>query len=125
MVSIYMSNPRRRHYEAVKWILRYLKRASDVGVTFRKGREGISILSYVDSDYEGDLDKRRSIFGYILTLVGSSVSWTLTQQSIIPLSTTEAQYMAAAQAVKEAIWLKGLMIELSLIQQESTFRCDS
>uniref|UniRef100_A0A3Q7EE90 Reverse transcriptase Ty1/copia-type domain-containing protein n=1 Tax=Solanum lycopersicum TaxID=4081 RepID=A0A3Q7EE90_SOLLC len=59
VVSKYMANTGKRHWEAVKWILRYLKGAPDVGLTFRKS-EGISILGYVDSDYAGDLDRRRS-----------------------------------------------------------------
>ena len=125
VVSRYMSNPGKRHWEAVKWILRYLKGASDVGLTFQKDGGGISILGYVDSDYAGDLDRRRSTTGYIFTLVGSAVSWKSTLQSIVALSTTEAEYMAAAEAVKEAIWLKGLVAELSLVQQESILRCDS
>ena len=125
VVSRYMSNPRKRHWEVVKWILRYLKGASDVGLTFQKDGGGISILGYVDSDYAGDLDRRRSTTGYIFTLVGSAVSWKSTLQSIVALSTTEAEYMAAAEAVKEAIWLKGLVAELSLVQQESILRCDS
>jgi len=125
VVSRYMSSPGKRHWEAVKWILRYLKGASGVGLTFRKSGGGISILGYVDSDYAGDLDRRRSTTGYIFTLVGSAVSWKSTLQSIVALSTTEAEYMAAAEAVKEAIWLKGLVAELSLVQLESTLRCDS
>nr|XP_009787759.1 PREDICTED: uncharacterized protein LOC104235647 [Nicotiana sylvestris] len=125
VVSRYMSNPGKRHWEAVKWILRYLKGASGVGLTFRKSGTGISILGYVDSDYAGDLDRRRSTTGYIFTLVGSAVSWKSTLQSIVALSTTEAEYMAAVEAVKETIWLKGLVVELSLVQLESTLRCDS
>ena len=113
VVSKYMANPGKRHWEAVKWILRYLKGAPDVGLTFRKS-EGISILGYVDSDYAGDLDRRRSTTGYIFTLVGSAVSWKSTLQSIVALSTTEAEYMAATEAVK-AIWLKGLVAELSSV----------
>ena len=124
VVSKYMANPGKRHWEAVKWILRYLKGAPDVGLTFRKS-EGISILGYVDSDYAGDLDRRRSTTGYIFTLVGSAVSWKSTLQSIVALSTTEAEYMAATEAVKEAIWLKGLVAELSSAQLKSILKCDS
>ncbi|XP_059277866.1 secreted RxLR effector protein 161-like [Lycium ferocissimum] len=90
--------------------------ASDIGLTFQKGGGGISILGYVDYDYAGDLDRRRSTTGYIFALVGSVVSWKSTLQSIIALSTTEAEYMVATKVVKEAIWLKGLVVELSLVQ---------
>ncbi|XP_055826272.1 secreted RxLR effector protein 161-like [Solanum dulcamara] len=102
VLSRYMANLEKRHWEAVKWILRYLKGASDVGLTFRKS-EGILILGYVDSDYAGDLDRRRSTTGYIFTLIGSAISWKSTLQTIFALSTTEAEYMAATEVVKEAI----------------------
>ena len=55
VVSKYMENSGKRHWEVVKWILRYLKGAIDVGLTFQKS-EGVSILGYVDSNYVGDLD---------------------------------------------------------------------
>uniref|UniRef100_A0A3Q7ECC7 Reverse transcriptase Ty1/copia-type domain-containing protein n=1 Tax=Solanum lycopersicum TaxID=4081 RepID=A0A3Q7ECC7_SOLLC len=91
--------------EALKCILRYLKGSPNVGLTFRKS-EGISFLGYVDSDYEGNLDRRSSTTGYIFTLIGSVVSWKSTLQSIVTLSITEGEYMAATMAVKKAIWLK-------------------
>ncbi|KAH9763992.1 Integrase catalytic domain-containing protein [Citrus sinensis] len=62
-----------------------------------------------------DLDKRRSTMGYIFTLGGGLVSWRSILQSTIALSTTEAEYMAATEAVKEAIWLKGLLGDLGVI----------
>lgn len=77
VVSRYMENQRKRHWEAVKWILRYLKGASDVGLTFRKS-EGILVLGNLDSDYAGDLDRRRSTTGYIFTLFGNAISWKST-----------------------------------------------
>ncbi|XP_060210257.1 secreted RxLR effector protein 161-like [Lycium barbarum] len=116
VVSQFMSNPGKTHWEAIKWILRYLKGSSNVGLTFCEMRsEGFSTLGYVDSDFAGDLDRRRSTTGYIFTLAGNVISWKATLQSIVALSTTEAEYMAAAAAVKEAIWLKGLVSELSRV----------
>ncbi|WMV36884.1 hypothetical protein MTR67_030269 [Solanum verrucosum] len=126
LVSRYMTNPGKKHWEAVKWILRYLKGASDVGLTFRKS-EGISVLGYVDSDNAGDLDRRRSTTGYIFTFVGSVVSWKSALQSIVSLSTTEAEYMAATEAVKEAIWniLKSLSLAYGqMILRSGFFHAD-
>ncbi|KAK9205945.1 hypothetical protein WN943_016216 [Citrus x changshan-huyou] len=90
---------------AVKWILRYLYGTIDVGLLFKKGC-GQQCMGYCDSDFAGDLDKRRSTTGYVFTLGGGSISWRSILQSTIALSTTEAEYMAATEAVKEAIWLK-------------------
>jgi hypothetical protein len=60
----------------VKWILRYLKGTSHFGLLFNKNSvKEIGVMGFVDSDFVGDLDKRRSISGYIFSLYGSKVSW--------------------------------------------------
>jgi hypothetical protein len=65
----------------------------------------------VDSDYAADLDKRRSLTGYVFTVCNCAVSWKATLQPVVALSTTEAEYMAIAEACKESVWLKGLCAE--------------
>ena len=69
MVSRYMHDPGRGHWEAVKWILRYIKGTVDEGLVFEKANDGKQeCIGFVDSDYAGDLDKRRSTTGYVFTL---------------------------------------------------------
>ena len=68
------------------------------------------VIGYVDSDYAGDLDNRRSTTGYVFTINGGSVCWKSIIQSIIALSTTEAEYMAIVEAAIEALWLTGLVM---------------
>ncbi|KAG9453140.1 hypothetical protein H6P81_006044 [Aristolochia fimbriata] len=80
VVSRYMSNPGREHWQAVKWILRYLRGTSSTCLAFKK--DDFSFVGYVDSDYAGDLDRRRSITGYVFTLAGCSVSWKATLQHV-------------------------------------------
>ena len=120
-----MACPGREHWQAVKWILRYLKGTTDVGLIFDRAKMSDSVVGYVDSDFAGDLDKRRSLTGYLFTLSGSVISWKATLQTTVALSTTEAEYMALAEAVKEAIWLQGLVSDLGLMQNKSTVFCDS
>ena len=101
-VSMYMHNPGKEHWQAVKWILRYIQKTLDVGLIFEKDdMVGHHVLGYYDSDYVGDLDKRRSTTGYVFTLAKAPVSWKSTLQSTLALSTTEAEYMAITEAVKE------------------------
>ncbi|KAH9718108.1 hypothetical protein KPL71_022089 [Citrus sinensis] len=114
IVSRYMHNPGKNQWLAIKWILRYLYKTVDVGLLFKKDC-GQQCVGYCDSDFAGDLDKRRSTTGYVFTLGGGPVSWRSILQSTIALSTTEAKYMAATEAVKEAIWLKGLLGDLGVI----------
>jgi len=68
IVSRFMHNPGKAHWEAVKWILRYLKGSPDLGLVFDQHRAdpGGAI------GYGGDLDRRRSLSAYIFTLCGSA-----------------------------------------------------
>ena len=51
--------------------------------------------------------------GYIFTIDGGAVSWSSKKQSIVVLSTTEAKYIAAAHAAKEALWLRTFIMEIT------------
>ena len=125
MVSRYMHNPGKGHWQAVKWILRYIHGTVDVGLKFQRDDMSKQLVGYVDSDYAGDLDKRRSTTGYVFTLAGGPISWRSTLQSTVALSTTEAEYMAVTEAFKEAIWLQGLIKDLGIVQKNVNIFCDS
>jgi hypothetical protein len=110
VVSRYMENPGKEHWEAVKWVLRYLRGTSNYCITYNSGSD--LVCGYVDSDFAGDLDKRRSTSGYVFTLAGGAISWMSKLQNIVSLSTTEAEYVVVSHACKEAIWLKGYWVSL-------------
>ena len=72
VVSRYMANPDREDWIAVKRILRYIRGTSDVALCY--GGLEFTIKGYVDLDFAGDLDKRKSTTGYVFTLAGAAVS---------------------------------------------------
>jgi ATP-binding cassette subfamily B (MDR/TAP) protein 1 len=72
LVSRYMANPGKEHWNAVQWIFRYLRDTCKACLKF--GRTGGGLIGYVDSDYVADLDKRRSRTGYVFTVGGYAVS---------------------------------------------------
>ena len=65
-----------------------------------------NVIGYVDSDYVGDLDKQRSLSSNIFILCNSAISWKVSLQSMVALSTAEAEYVSLTEGVKEAIWLR-------------------
>ncbi|KAK3006921.1 hypothetical protein RJ639_016776 [Escallonia herrerae] len=86
--------------------------STNFGIMFdHDGAKG-EVSGFVDSDYAGDLDSRRSTTGYIFIFYGGSICWKSLLQSTTTLSTTEAEYMASTEAAKEALWLKRLIEEL-------------
>jgi hypothetical protein len=62
-----------------------------------------SVVGYVDADYAGEMDDRRSTTCYLFTLSGGPICWKYTLESIVAMSTTEAECMAIAEAAKEAL----------------------
>lgn len=124
LVSRFMSSPNTEHWNAVNWILRYLKGSSNYKLTFKKS-DKFEVKGYCDSDYAADLDRRRSITGYAFQVGGNTVSWRSGLQHIVALSTTEAEYMALAEATKEALWLKRITCELGFPQKSVEIFCDS
>lgn len=83
------------------------------------------LLGYMDSNYVEDLDKRRSLTGYIFIFNGCLINWKVTRQHGVALSTTTTEYIIATEAVKEALWLQGLMGELGVKQKIVTVLYDS
>ncbi|KAK9940454.1 hypothetical protein M0R45_017116 [Rubus argutus] len=92
VVSRYLSNPGRDHWEAVKWILRYLRGSSKFCLCF--GGSKPILEGFIDADWAGDLDSRKSTSGYLFTFAGGAVSWQSKLQKCVALSTTEAEYIA-------------------------------
>ena len=94
-----------------------------MGLLFDK--RSLLVCGYVDDDFAGDIDNLRSTMGYVFTLAGGPVSWKSTLQATVALSTTEVEYMAATEAAKEALWLKGLIKELGILEGGFSLLCDS
>ncbi|GKD04944.1 retrovirus-related pol polyprotein from transposon TNT 1-94 [Tanacetum coccineum] len=116
----------KNHWEAVKWILKYLRGTANIGLVYGTNRGNhVDITGFVDSDYVKDPDKGRSIIGYAFLVQGCVVSWNDTLQHVVALSTTEAEYMALTKAVKEAMWLRGLLEELGVKLNSVAVNCDN
>lgn len=73
IVSRFMSKPKKMHWEAVKWILRYLSGTTNAALCFI-GSE-IKLQGYVDLDLTGDFNKIRNTMGYVFTLGNTTIPW--------------------------------------------------
>jgi hypothetical protein len=122
-VSRFMTNPGKQHWEAVKWILRYLRGTTDRCLCFRRGE--LKLQGFVDADFAAEVDHRRSTTGYVFTVGTTAVSWISQIQKIVALSTTEAEYIAVTEASKEMIWLQGLLAEMGFKQEKNVLHSDS
>jgi hypothetical protein len=78
VLSRYMSKPRKEHWTTVKMVFRYLCGTASYGLCYQ-GRLGldrvVDIHGFVDADWVGDMDHRRSTSGYVFNLFGGEISW--------------------------------------------------
>jgi hypothetical protein len=68
----------------------------------------------VDADWASDVNDRKSTSGYVFLLGGGAISWGSKKQAAVTISSTEAEYIAAAHAAKEAVRLRRLLSELGV-----------
>ncbi|KAA0041679.1 gag/pol protein [Cucumis melo var. makuwa] len=110
MVSRYQSNPICDQWTTVKNILKYLIRTKDYILVY--GSKNLILIGYIDSDFQTDKDARKSTLGLVFTLNGVAVVWRSTKQTCIADSTMEAEYVAACEATKGAVWLRKFLTDL-------------
>ena len=108
----YMSCPTTTHWQAVNGVVRYLAGTTSYGIIY--SGESVEFTGYSDADYAGDIDTRRSTTGYVFIMNGGAISWQSKRQPTVAASTSEAEYMAAAAAVKEGLWLRKLLADLDI-----------
>jgi len=103
----------REHWAAVKHILRYLRGTLGYGCKYEKGAElKLMLIGYSDSDFAGDVEDRKSTSGVGYFLDSSLVTWASQKQKIVALSSCEAEYVAAAGAACQGIWLSRLVADM-------------
>ncbi|GJY54478.1 retrotransposon protein, putative, ty1-copia subclass [Tanacetum coccineum] len=116
ITSRFQQNPGDAHWTAVKNILKYLRNTKDM------------VSCYTDAGYLTDADDMKSQTGYVFVLNGGVVDWKSTKQSIFATSSTDAEYIAAFDASKEAVWIRKFIYGLGVvptIEEPINMYCDN
>jgi len=108
MLARRMSKPRVRDHVAACRVFRYLQGTKDLGILFKYKEDSKhpGLVAYADSDWGADTEGRRSTSGYVVMFNGAPVSWQSSMQSIVALSTCEAEYIAASDAAREVYYMR-------------------
>ncbi|CAM8908670.1 unnamed protein product [Rhodiola kirilowii] len=125
VLSRFMANPSENHWHAMKFLLKYLNNTKNLGLVYACNGQKSDLFGYVDSDYASNRDNRKSTTGLFFTWFGNCISWKSQLQSVVALSSTEAEFIAATEAAKEAVWLKGLLSEITLTDYVPLIYSDS
>ena len=125
--SRFQSNPGEAHWTAVKNILKYLRRTSDMFLVYG-GEPELTVTGYSDASFQTDKDDLKSQTGYTFIMNGGAVIWRSSKQDTTADSTTEAEYIAASEAAKEAVWIRKFIGELGVVPSVAgpiTIYCDN
>ncbi|WVZ48591.1 hypothetical protein U9M48_000012 [Paspalum notatum var. saurae] len=109
----YQASPRTSHLQAVKRIFRYLKFTPELGLWYSSG-SSLSLKGFSDADHAGCRIDRKSTSGTCQLLGTSLVSWSSRKQASVALSTTEAEYVAAASCCSQLLWMKATLSDFVL-----------
>lgn len=114
IVSRYMESPSVHHMAAVKQVLRYVKGSVNLGCHYgRKEEVQPRLIGYSDSDHAGDVNDRKSTSGVVFFLGSNLVTWVSQKQKVVAVSSCEAEYIAASNAARQAIWLSRLLAQIN------------
>ena len=125
IVSRFMHCPSKQHFGAAKRILRYIAGTTSYGIWYSR-KNKFELVGYSDSDWAGEKEDMKSTSGNCFTLGSGIVSWASKKQATVALSSTEAEYVAAAKAACQAIWLRRILSDLNQTQNgATTIFCDN
>lgn len=113
-----MSKPSKVHMGAAKHLLRYLAGTVDFGITYKQG--GFRLNAYSDANWGNNPDNGKSTSSYIMMMCNGPVSFKVGMQGLTAQSTMEAELVAGALAMREAVFCQGMMTELGF---EEEFKC--
>jgi hypothetical protein len=108
------------HLTAAKRSLRYLSATKDLKLCFTHqagitDSNDISLLGFTDSDWAGNLMNRKSVGGCLFSIgQAAPIHWISKTQTVVALSTLEAEYIACSSATREAIWLRRLASDITI-----------
>lgn len=124
LLSRFNRAPMIKHWEAAKRVLKYLSGTIDYGIKFDTNQP-LELIAYSDADWANDKTTRKSVSGIIILLAGGPVIFRSKTQSLVALSSTEAEYIAASLAVRDITWLKGLLGELDIKPKRNSLCIDN
>ena len=125
VVSQFMDQPHETHLVAAKRILCYIKGTLNYGLMYEKSKSFL-LSGFVDADWAGDVNDRRSTTGFCFTAGSAAISWCSKKQSTVALSSCETEYVAATMATQECLWLRRLIQEMvTTLDQPIQINCDN
>jgi transposase InsO family protein len=111
----FQENPSQVHLQHAKRILRYLKGTINLSITYSCKKFDFPLVAYCDADFAGDRVDRKSTSGSFFFLFGNLASWSSRKQTIVTLSSTEAEYVSLSSCARDCVSLRNFLSEINVI----------
>ena len=112
------------HYRYLQRVLRYLKGTSSSKLVYKSKPDAAPLEAYCDASWAAEED-RKSTTGYLVTVYGNLVLFKSKKQSLVALSTAEAEFIAMSEAARDIMWIRNLLIDLEVPIRTSDLYCDN
>jgi hypothetical protein len=121
-----VTKPRQLDFSEATRIVKYLVATKHEKLHMLDKSSSIPLTAFSDSDWAADRTTRKSISGIVCLVFGSPVSWSSRKQDIVSTSTTESEFYAISEAVKELQWLKNILADFNqIIESPIVIRADN
>ncbi len=117
VLSRYQTNPGLEHWRALLHVLGYIRQTVKFGLIFSSDQPLVPV-GFVDADYAGCKDTRRSTSGQVFMMAGAPVSWSSKRQQTVALSTVESEYVSTSKAGQQMRWMYSWLEEILLAQEK-------
>ncbi|KAI5333988.1 hypothetical protein L3X38_024121 [Prunus dulcis] len=125
LLSRFMNSPTKRHIGIARRVLRYMQGTLSYGIEYVRNQSA-TLVGFCDADWAGSEDDSRRTSGYAFSFGSGAFSWASVKQNTVALSTAEAEYVSAAEATAQAIWLRFVLDDFGEMQSEATpLFCDN
>jgi hypothetical protein len=95
-----------------KQILRYVAGTLNFGLWYTQSDDN-DLSGYIDNDFAGNLDDRKSTSGHVFHLGMNLISWASNKQPIVSISSVEVEYVVATSTSCQAVWLRRILKDMS------------
>jgi hypothetical protein len=113
LLARFQANPGVDHWNALMHVIGYIRNTMDHGLTYTRDSD-LSPIAYVDADYGGCKDTRRSTSGFVFIMAGGAVAWSSKRQATVAMSTVEAEYVAMSRCAQQMVWMHNWLSEVEV-----------
>lgn len=125
LVARFQSSPKESHVMAIKRIFRYIQGTLDYGIWYPK-HDDFRFVTYIESDWAGCLDERKSTSGTTFSLGNKLVCWHSKKHESTTLSTIEVEYIAPCSCYQQVLWMVQTLSDMKVtVSKPVLIYCDN